>query len=486
MKKTGLFFYIALLSVGIISVISNTGCANIIPPTGGLKDSLPPKLIEVSPPDRTLHFKENRIIFNFDEYLEIKDPRQSVIISPVPKQEPEITSKLKTITVKWRDTLRPNTTYALNFGNSIHDINEGNILRNFTYIFSTGSYIDSMQFSGKVILASSGKTDSTLIVMLHDQLDDSAVYKERPRYITTLDSSGRFTFRNLQPGKYAVYALKDESGIRKYTSKTMLFAFADSPVQVRQNTSPVTLFAFADTTGSKQVKKTTGTKSGDLSLAPQPKKSKEKEKRLIVQLNIAGGQLDLLTKLEMQFATPLKFFDSSKIRFTDEKFKDIDSSKYHYEKDTTGKKITLLYKWTSGTQYHLIADKEFAEDTLGNKLLKTDTISFQTKKESDYGSIRLRFTNLDLGRNPVLQFVQGDAVKFSRPLTTKVFSEKLVQPGDYELRILYDENKNGIWDPGIFFEEHKQPEKVQTLRTNRAKNMFTVKSNWDNESDIVL
>lgn len=486
MKKAGLFFYLGLVLICIISVTSNTGCANIIPPTGGPKDSLPPKLIEVSPPDRTLHFKDNRITFEFDEYLEIKDARQNVIISPVPKRDPEITSKLKVITVKWKDTLLPNTTYSLNFGNSIHDINEGNIVKNFTYTFSTGSYIDSMQFSGRVILASSGKPDSTLIVMLHDKLDDSAVYKERPRYVATLDSNGRFNFRNLQPGEYAVYALKDESGLKKYTSKSMLFAFADSPVHVQQKTAPVTLYAYADTSGSKTVKKTTSSKSGDLSLAPQPKKNKEKEKRLIVQLNAASGQLDLLNQLELQFATPLKFFDSSKIRFTDEKFINIDSTKYHYEKDTTGKKITLVYKWTSGTKYHLIADKEFAEDTLGNKLLKTDTIPFQTKKESDYGSLRLRFTNLDLSKNPVLQFVQGDAIKFSRPLSAKVFYEKLVQPGDYELRILFDDNKNGVWDPGVFFGEHKQPEKVQTLRTNRPKNLFTIKSNWDNESDIVL
>ena len=111
-------------------------------------------------------------------------------------------------------------------------MNEGNILKNFTYVFSTGNYIDSLRYSGRVIMAYTGKPDSTLIALLHDKLYDSAVAYERPRYITRLDSSGNFTFAHIRPGIYALFALKDESGSHEYTSKGQIFAFADSPVDL--------------------------------------------------------------------------------------------------------------------------------------------------------------------------------------------------------------------------------------------------------------
>src|ERR1700680_428444 len=237
--KQLLSYLILLLLVSKFVVL--TGCANIIPPTGGPRDSIPPRLISVDPKDSSKHFKSNQIVFNFDEYIELKDIRENLVVSPVPKTEPIIDSKLRTLTVKLKDTLEPNTTYSLNFGKAIRDINEGNILKNFTYVFSTGSYLDSLQLSGNVVLATTGKTDSTLIVMLHRNLQDSAVVKERPRYFTRLDSGGNFIFRNLSQGVYALYALKDEGGLKRYTSKIQLFAFADSQLVLHAYNAPVTL-----------------------------------------------------------------------------------------------------------------------------------------------------------------------------------------------------------------------------------------------------
>jgi hypothetical protein len=467
-----LYFFIAVLIIAKMAALS--GCANIIPPTGGLRDSLPPTLIKAAPENKNLHFTGKIITFNFDEYVEVKDIRQNLIVSPVPKSEPTVEFKLRTVTVKLKDTLEPNTTYSLNFGRAIRDINEGNTLNNFTYVFSTGARIDSSEFSGKVIMAATGKIDSTLIVMLHRHTDDSAVAKEKPRYITHLDSGGNFRFHYLEPGTYAIYALKDEGGQRKYTSKTQVFAFADSPVVVQQNYRPVVLYAYDDTSGSKTPKKTTS------KVAQSKKPDKDKEKRLVVQLNIANNQLDLLSDLVLTFPVPLKNFDSSKVRFTDENFKDI--TQFHYLQDSSNKKITLLYKWTQDTKYHIIAEKEFAEDTFGARLLKTDTLSFQTKKETDYGSLRLRFPNIDLTKNPLLQFMQGETVKGIYIFgSSKMYYKKIFVPGDYDLRILYDDNKNGVWDPGEFYEKHRQPERVVPI-----KQKLTVKSNWDNETDIIL
>jgi len=200
-------------------------------------------------------------------------------------------------------------------------------------------------------------------------------------------------------------------------------------------------------------------------------------KRLSFTTNLATGQLELLSNLEITFDVPLRKFDSAGIRLTDEKFNDLHPAQFLL--DSLKKKLTVTSNWKPGTKYNLIAAKEFAEDTLGQKLLKIDTLPFQTKAETDYGSLRIRFTNLDLSKNPVLLFIQSDKIKMSRPLTNRTFFEKLVQPGEYELRILYDDNKNGVWDPGEFFKKHKQPEKVVPIRAK-----LNVRANWDNETNI--
>jgi hypothetical protein len=469
MKRFSIFF---LVCIALMRVPFITGCANIIPPTGGPRDSLPPVLIKADPQMRALQVNSYKIILNFDEYIDLKEIHKNLIVSPVPKLMPTVTSHLKTITVTMKDTLQPNTTYALNFGKAVTDVNEGNILRNFTYAFSTGDYIDSLRYSGRVIIANTGKPDSTLIVMLHYQLFDSAVAKLRPRYITRLDSAGNFTFTNIRPDIYALYALNDESGQHEYTSKFQVFAFADSPVDLRKSTAPLLLYAYADTSDFKKPKKTV--------IPTAPKKAdKDKVKRLVLSGNIPNGQLDLHNQFEMTFGEPIKYYDSSKIRFTNDSFQDIKP--YHLSLDSNNKKLTLFYTWNQDTHYHLILQKDFAEDSLGEKLLKIDTISFKTKKETDYGILHLRFKNLDLSLHPVLLFLQSDKIILSYAIGRSLrYNNKLFQPGEYEIRILYDKNQNGVWDPGDFY-KHRQPEIVVPIRKK-----LTVKSDWENEVDITL
>lgn len=446
----------------------------MIPPTGGPRDSLPPVLVNADPHMRTLNATGNKIVLNFDEYIDMKDIRSNLIVSPVPKITPTVYSHLRTVTITLKDTLQPNTTYALDFGKAITDVNEGNILRNFTYVFSTGRYLDSFRYSGRVVMANTGKADSTLIVMLHYQLFDSAVAKFRPKYIARLDSSGNFTFSNLKPDVYALYALKDESGTHQYTTSAQVFAFADSPIDLRKNPAPLLLYAYQDTSGFQKPKKPVAPV-----IVKKEKEDKTKPKRLLLAGNIPGGLLDLHNQLEISFATPVKHYDSTQIRFTDDSFLNI--TQIHFMLDSTSKKLTMFYAWKEDTKYYIILQKDFAEDTLGEKLLKTDTIGFKTKKESDYGNLRLRFRNLDLSRHPVLQFVQGDKIVSTSAIGRSLrYNNKLFDPGDYDLRILYDTNQNGIWDPGNFY-KHLQPEIVVPI-----KKKLTVRADWDNEVDISL
>ena len=463
-----------MLSIVIMNLVSSYGCAVVVPPTGGPRDSIPPKLVSVAPRDSALNVTGNRIVFNFDEFVDLDNAQQNLIISPTPKLNPIIDRKLRTVNIKLKDTLQPNTTYFLDFGKSIKDVNEGNFLKNFSYVFSTGPYIDSLELGGKVIFAETGSKDTTMIVILHKNLDDSAVVNDRPRYATRLDSTGSFMFHHLAPGTYNVFALKDEGGSKRYLSKSQLFAFNDKPVVIKQQNEPVTLYAYSEIEEVKKPSAKTTTAA----------KKEEKEKRLVLKTNISNGVLDLLDSLKIQFQMHLRTFDSTKVHFQDGKFKDIAS--YVMTNDTAGKKLSIITKWLPDSPYSLILEKDFAEDSLGRKLLKADTISFRTKKESDYGEVRIRFRNLDLRRNPVLQFVQSREVKFHYPLASAQFNKKLFVPGDYDLHILYDDNKNGIWDPGDFFANHKQPEKVKRVPVNNKKKIFTVKPNWENDLDITL
>lgn len=469
MKETSsAFFYIIIIFFTAITIVGGTGCANMIPPTGGPRDSLPPVLVESVPKDSVTHFTGNRIILNFNEFVEVQNAFENVVVSPNPVSVPIITSRFRTVNIKLKDTLEPNTTYSINFGNALKDINEGNIATNFTYVFSTGNKLDTNSISGRVVLAESGKIDTTLIVVLHRNLDDSAVVKDRPRYIAKLDGKGHFQFRNLAAGTFALYALPNDYS-RHYDDTTKPFAFADQAINSTNN-KPLTLYAY-------QLQKidTVAKKPKSTSITPKAKE----DKFLRIQTNFEEGKQGLLRDLIITFNKKIATFDSSKITLLGPDSNVV--SNYKIIPDTGKTKFTILHTWPENTAYRLIMRKEAFADTAGATLQKNDTIRFTTKREADYGSIRLRFKNLDLTKNPVLQIVQNDKVVDSIPLTKMEWSRKLFDPGEYEMRILYDRNKNGKWDPGKFFGEHRQPEIVEMVETK-----LSVRANWDNENEITF
>jgi hypothetical protein len=463
---------IFLLIFLITKITVLTGCANQIPPTGGDRDSLPPLLLKVTPPDSSKGFTAKTITFTFDEFID--QPQEifkNLIVSPMYSTMPSVEHKLRTLTVRIKDTLEPNTTYYYNFGDAIKDVNEGNILHNFSYIFTTGDILDTLQLGGNVLVAETGGIDSTLTVMLHRSGEDSAVIKERPRYITRVDGKGNFRFQYLPAGVYYIYALKDDNNTRMYSS-SQLFAFADSAVEVKIDARPVTLYAFTekkDQPGGATVSISGINRGG----------GRNDDKRLKFTSNLSGNQQDLLGNFSLNFERPLRNLDTTKLQLsTDSTFNYAPSN---WELDSLKKKLTLKIDWKENTRYNLILDKDFAEDTLGRKLLKTDTLHFTTKKQADYGSVKVSFLNIDLSQNPVLQFSQnGQVIKTYPVITTEVY-DQLFNPGEYELSILYDKNKNGHWDTGQFFGEKRQPELVRPLNKK-----VTIRPNWDNEFEVRL
>ena len=460
----------ALGSFLILTLFAGGGCANMVPPQGGPRDSLPPVLLDANPDDSTLNFRGNRITLNFDEYIDLQEVQNNLLFTPTLPTTPDVQVRLKTITIRLRDTLDPNTTYIFNFGNAIKDYNEGNVLRNFVYTFSTGPALDSLEFTGRVVMAETGTVDTTLTVILHKSLDDSAVIKERPRYVSRLDGSGNFRFRNLPAGTFAVYALGD-AGLQRRYQRTAAFAFLDSPIVVRSGVAPVQLNAYKE--AAAPAASATGATARTNRAAGEPA-------RLRFTTSVSGGMpQDLLTDLVMTFETPLRSFDSTNLSLTtDSSFQPVQ---YTARLDSTRKIITLKTAWIENSRYNLITNRDFAEDTLGQRLLKSDTLTFNTRARTDYGNVILRLKNLDTSGNPVLQFVQNGTVVSAAPVRSGLYTQPLFLPGDYEMRLLYDRNNNGVWDPGQFFGTRRQPEIVRPISRR-----ITVKPNWDNDFEIEL
>ena len=469
MKKTFCAVVIILLLYKLL--VYTSGCAQIIPPTGGPRDSLPPVMLGAVPKDSTLNFTGNKIILTFDEYIQLERPEEQLIVSPVPKVSPLIEAKLKEITIRIKDTLEENTTYSINFGKALKDLNEGNPAKQFTYIFSTGKYIDSSSLSGKVTLAETGRPDSTLIVMLHRNFEDSVVSKEKPRYFTRLDSAGRFTFNNIAPGRYNIFALKDQGGQKMYLRNSDLFAFYNSMLTVGDNNIHPLLYAFAE---EPEERRPGSTKAGATTKATTAKK----DKKLSYSINLESNQQDLLGDLTLTFSEPLQSFDSNKLHLTDTLFQPV--SGYRIEADSVNKLFTLSYPWKEEQDFQLILEKDIAKDSSGTELAKADTIRFKTKKNSEYGRLKLRLQNLDTAQHIVLVFYKADKIEKSQPVTGREVNFTLFHPGDYEIRILYDRNSNGKWDTGNYW-KRIQPEKIVS-----DGKKYTVRPNWDNEITIEL
>lgn len=465
MKLRSFILPLFILSFFVVASLLGGGCAQIGTPTGGVKDSLPPVLIKASPAKGSRNVITNKITLDFNEYIDVTDLQQNLVISPLQNRNPSIVANPRSISLKFRDTLLPNTTYIINFGNAIRDINENNVLKDFTYVFSTGNTIDSLTLNGKVTLAETGEIDSTMIVMLYRNAVDSTVQKKKPNYIAKVNRDGNFNFTNLPADNFKIYALKDGDGGKTYNALSETFAFADEEVSTKNNDA-ITLFAYAE--------KIAANNQNTLSTAAI---KKELEKKLKVSNNILGAK-DLLEPLELTFNNPLKIFDTNKIYLADTFYKRIPA--VQYKPDSTARRLTLFTKWQPETALILIIDKDAAEDSAGTKLLKTDTIRFTTKRNEDYGKLVLRFNNIDLTKNPVIQFTLGDIVKYSYPILSTEFSNNMFPPGDYGVRILYDKDKNGKWTPGNYLKK-LQPELVIALPQKLA-----VKADWDNEREINL
>ncbi len=202
-------YALIILTTALLLPLLFPRCANIIPPTGGPRDTIPPEVVSSEPPNYSTLFTGTEIMIEFDEFIQLRNINQQFIITPPQRERPEFRVRGRNLLIDLNTELVPNTTYTLNFGDAIVDLNEGNVLTNYEFVFSTGDVIDSLHYSGIVLNAYDNEPAEGVVVMLYDNLHDSVPFRQMPLYATRTAEDGRFRLNNLRADTFKVFALQD-------------------------------------------------------------------------------------------------------------------------------------------------------------------------------------------------------------------------------------------------------------------------------------
>ena len=227
MNHTHHYQHTCLLLASILSAIALlASCARMGQPDGGWYDETPPHVVAATPADRGVNVREKKVNIYFDEFIKLDNATEKVVVSPPQLEQPEIKAAGRRIEVKLADSLRANTTYTIDFSDAITDNNEGNPLGNYTYSFSTGPDIDTLEVAGTVLLADNLEPVKGTLVGLYAELADSAFLSLPMLRVARTDSRGHFVIRGVKPGSYRVYALADADGNYRFSQKSEQIAFS--------------------------------------------------------------------------------------------------------------------------------------------------------------------------------------------------------------------------------------------------------------------
>ena len=513
----------------VLLVLTVIGCAKRGSISGGLKDTLAPVMRTSIPKNFSVNFKGSEINLTFDEYVKLKSVNKQLIISPPMKTTPLISplTASRIINIKIKDTLQENTTYSFNFGQSIEDNNEGNPYKQFKYVFSTGTFIDSLQVGGTIKDALNKKEDSFVSVMLYevnDTFTDSLIYKSVPRYITnTLDSLKTFKIENIKAGKYLLVAMKDENSNNKFNPKEDKIGYrkqyvtipndslfelklfkevlpfkAVKPVQASGNKlflgyegkpknmnivlkngneilpTIITKFPLKDSVqvwlkpikaDSLNLAVTNGTYKANFNF-----KIKAQKKDTLSFSGKSSLGLSKKDKFTITASRPLLKFDKSKIKVTD---KDSVIVAFTSDYDVYNQELIFNFQKEPLQTYKFQLMPGALTDYLEQQ---NDTLNYTvtTKKASDYGNLRVNLTHVK--RFPILVELtnaKGDVVasEYSEKETSVEFT--FLDPSKFTLRVIYDANANREWDSGNFLE------KIQAEEVIYFHKEIDVRANWD-------
>jgi uncharacterized protein (DUF2141 family) len=508
-------------------------CAKKGRPSGGPKDEDAPLFVTADPPYESINFDKNEINIYFNEYIKLKDLNKQLIVSPpLNPSNPSLISPQgspsKFINIKILDTLKENSTYIFDFGNSVQDNNESNTLERFKYVFSTGTYIDSLTLEGSVknsFKSEDLKNIKLLLYRLDSSYSDSAVYKRKPDYVTSSLDTSNYKFSNLRKGNYLLVALNDERSDYLFNPKADKIGFLKDTISLPRDSILKDIISIFKEELPYKFKRGKEISKGQLILGYEGKATKinietlsavpdnfqtitfpEKDKdtlnlwhtpierdSLIFKVNNNGisdtiviklrkkeidslkvsrqtiGVLDYKDTLFLSTNNPIIKIDTTKINFIDTDTINILYTPYISKKEN---KIGFIFQKKFKKTYKLNVYPNALTDIFNTS---NDTIisQFKTRSLEDYGEITLDVKNTK--KTPViiqLTDLNDKTIAQETTSVSKNISFKYLNPNRYKIRIIYDTNNNGKWDTGNYLAK-KQPELVEYL-----PEIQEVRANW--------
>ena len=520
MNKTTRF---SLLMLTILMVIS---CARQGSPTGGPKDETPPVFLKADPDTLATNVDVNlqEAIINFDEYILLKEYSKNVVVSPSFQIPPIVTPQAlakKYISIKFQEPLLPNTTYSFNFGDAIQDFNENNKLSNFQYVFSTGSFIDSLKVTGRVNSSYDFKLPEKILVGLYkvdSTYKDSIILQKKPYYIARANDKGEYQLNYLASGKYKLIAFEDKVENVMYDYGKERLAFHNEPIELNAN-QQINLNLFNQKPAYRKpeasfkqegliVFKTTGA-TDDVTITPVGKEFKTayiqkfpkqdsinfwfnpkvdtivgksaklnfkvQHKDQIDEVSALYSKSNTERKLEFKALNDQKLAPNKPFKIqANAPIKSLDLSKIYVFKDTVSIPFKVSIDTVNAQNLNFAFDKNLDEkfevniypnaliDVLGEK---NDTLAYPIKMgtRGDFGHLKLTLQNTP-SKPFILQFLKTDKdftviEELYNPANKNYFEFNFIEPGEYLFRLLVDENENGKWDTGDYL-SGKQPEPI--------------------------
>lgn len=511
-----------------------SSCAIQVAPTGGEKDETAPTVKISTPENYSTRFSGRDIRISFDEFIALKELGNQFVVSPPLKYQPDIKVKKKTLEIHIEDTLLRNTTYTMNFGSAITDIREGNAVEEFQYVFATGDVIDSLKISGKVENSYDKKTEKGIFVMLYRGTDDSIPLKTLPDYFAKTTADGSFEVKNVSPGNYRIFALKDNNSNYLFDNNDEVIAFDPEPVEAGKSKRTLSLFKetrkqqllksgsdepgratiiytlpirnekiifLSDTSAMKihsmsfSGKKDTLTfwyrniQSDSLNFILQhelgidtitirlkqfdPKAKSKSLPTLSTQFNSKSEpSLELNKPLQLIFNHPVDSFHFSNITVTEDSLP-VPNPKIFFS-DSLKKNLIIDFPKKDKTKYTVFVPASAFKDIFGwrNDTLK---LNFLTRSVADYGTMAIVLKASAAKNNFILQLIDEKETIYRQSIihSDTTINYDFLDPKSYRLKIIEDLNNNNEWDTGNYL-QHKQPERVFYY-----KESLTVRANWD-------
>jgi hypothetical protein len=517
----------------LTAIMGLYSCASTGRPQGGPKDRKPPVLDTLkSTPDQQLNVKPKELIFYFDEFVEVKDPIKQILVSPPLTYIPKVDVKGKRVAFKFdeKEVLRDQATYTINFGESLVDFHEGNKLENFTRVFSTGDFLDSLNIAGTIINAKTFEPENEMVVFLYDRLDDTIVRKEKPFYFAKPDKNGNFLFRNIKADTFRLFAIKDENINYKYDLESERIAFLDTfvilknksldsiylkaslpiphlklktkelrnygklnlvynskiPGNLTYQTEPTSIKTYYDVAGdSLNIFYDTDLDSfylyilqDTLKIKPKGKEDWMKKSKLKKSWVLPGNSIVPGDSVTIGFNLPLQNPDFNQWKIYDT-IGILDDVKFSLM--SSGLKVVMKYPWAAGETYTLSIDSAQVSSIYSHTL---DSIGHQFLVLTPDKTARLNISvkDLDSAQVYVVNVFKDQTLFYSRSVSKADSISFLLSgliPEKYNIEIFQDDNRNNKWDP-CDYDKKRQPEnyyyqKGDRLRENRDTD---IKISW--------